>query len=44
MENPRGVSCGVSSVEVDGASLASGGGPLRLTDDGATHSVRVVLG
>ena len=44
VENPRGVSRGVSSVEVDGALLASGGGPLRLADDGATHSVRVVLG
>ena len=44
VENPRGVSRGVSSVEVDGAPPASGGGPLRLTDDGATHSVRVVLG
>jgi len=44
VENPLGVSRGVSIVEVDGASPASGGGPLRLTDDGATHSVRVVLG
>ena len=44
VENPRGVSRGVSSVEVDGTPLASGGGPLRLTDDGATHKVRVVLG
>jgi cyclic beta-1,2-glucan synthetase len=44
VENPRGVSRGVSSVEVDGASMASAGGPLRLADDGATHSIRVVLG
>jgi cyclic beta-1,2-glucan synthetase len=44
VENPRGVSRGVSSVEVDGAAPVSGGAPLRLTDDGATHSVRVVLG
>jgi cyclic beta-1,2-glucan synthetase len=44
VENPRGISRGVSSVEVDGASPAAGGGPIRLTDDGATHSVRVVLG
>jgi len=44
VENPRGVSRGVSSVEVDGASPASGSGPLRLTDDGVTHKVRVVLG
>jgi cyclic beta-1,2-glucan synthetase len=44
VENPRGVSRGVSSVEVDGTAPVSGGGPLRLTDDGATHKVRVVLG
>ena len=44
VENLRGVSRGVSSVEVDGAAPASGLGPLRLIDDGATHSVRVVLG
>jgi len=44
VENPRGVSRGVSSVEVDGTAPASGLGPLRLIDDGATHSVRVVLG
>jgi cyclic beta-1,2-glucan synthetase len=44
VENPRGVSRGVSSVEVDGAAPVAGGAPIRLTDDGATHSVRVVLG
>jgi cyclic beta-1,2-glucan synthetase len=44
VENPRGVSRGVSRVEVDGTPLASGGSPLQLTDDGATHNVRVVLG
>jgi len=44
VENPRGVSRGVSIVEVDGARPVSGGGPLWLTDDGATHKVRVVLG
>ena len=44
VENPRGVSRGVSSVKVDGAAPGSGLGPLRLTDDDATHLVRVVLG
>jgi cyclic beta-1,2-glucan synthetase len=44
VENPLGVSRGVSNVEVDGAAPVSGGGSLRLTDDGATHKVRVVLG
>ena len=43
VENPHGVMRGVSSVELDGASL---GGVMQvpLTDDGATHHVRVVLG
>ena len=44
VENPRGVSRGVSSVEVDGAPPDTGLGPLRLTDDGAIRKVRVVLG
>ena len=44
VENPRGVSRGVSSVEVDGAPPDSGLGPLRLVDDGAIRKVRVVLG
>jgi cyclic beta-1,2-glucan synthetase len=44
VENPSGVSRGISSVEVDGACPATGLGPLRLTDDGAVHKVRVVLG
>jgi cyclic beta-1,2-glucan synthetase len=43
VENPQGLSRGVSSVTVDGADL-SVGGPLKLADDGATHSIRVVLG
>jgi cyclic beta-1,2-glucan synthetase len=43
VENPRGVSRGVSSVEVDGRSLV-GEPRIRLADDGKTHRVRVVLG
>jgi cyclic beta-1,2-glucan synthetase len=43
VENPQGLSRGVSSVTVDGADLGAGG-PLKLADDGATHSIRVVLG
>jgi cyclic beta-1,2-glucan synthetase len=43
VENPQGLSRAVSSVTVDGADL-SVGGPLKLADDGATHSIRVVLG
>jgi cyclic beta-1,2-glucan synthetase len=44
VENPRGVTRGVSTIEVDGEPLPSAGGALRLVDDGATHRVRVVLG
>jgi cyclic beta-1,2-glucan synthetase len=44
VENPHGVSRGVSSVELDGASLPGGGKHIQLADDGATHHVRVVLG
>jgi cyclic beta-1,2-glucan synthetase len=44
IENPRGVTRGISRVEADGTLLASGGASLPLTDDGATHRVRVVLG
>ncbi len=43
VENPRGVSRGVSSVEVDGVSL-DGDLAIVLADDGETHSVRVGLG
>ncbi|HLJ83525.1 MAG TPA: glucoamylase family protein [Candidatus Eremiobacteraceae bacterium] len=43
VENPRHVSLGVTSIEVDGRTLEVAG-PVILTDDGATHSIRVVLG
>jgi len=43
VENPRGVSRGVSSVEVDGVSLA-GDLSIRLVDDRKAHHVRIVLG
>ncbi|HWW76012.1 MAG TPA: protein ndvB, partial [Pyrinomonadaceae bacterium] len=42
VENPHGVCRGIASVEVDGAAQA--GEDIPLTDDGAKHSVRVVLG
>jgi hypothetical protein len=41
--NPHGVGRGVSSVELDGATLA-GGAHIPLADDSVTHHVRVVLG
>jgi cyclic beta-1,2-glucan synthetase len=44
VENPQGVSRGVASSELDGQALAAGSAAIPLTDDGATHRVRVVLG
>jgi cyclic beta-1,2-glucan synthetase len=44
VENPQRVARGVSSVELDGAPLASGNMRIQLADDGVTHHVRVVLG
>jgi cyclic beta-1,2-glucan synthetase len=44
VENPRGVTRGISTIEVDGTPLPAGNGTLRLIDDGATHRVLVVLG
>ncbi len=43
VENPKRVSRGVASCELDGTTL-SGGTAIPLADDGATHQVRVVLG
>ena len=43
VENPRGVSRGVSSVEVDGVFL-TGDLSIGLVDDRTIHRVRVVLG
>jgi cyclic beta-1,2-glucan synthetase len=44
VENPRGVSRGVASAELDGSRLEGEGARIPLADDGATHRVRVVLG
>jgi cyclic beta-1,2-glucan synthetase len=44
VENPRGVSRGVATVELDGQALTDDGAAIPLADDGATHRVRVVLG
>jgi cyclic beta-1,2-glucan synthetase len=43
VENPQGVARGVSTVEVDGMSLAVHAG-IPLADDQKTHRVRIVLG
>ncbi len=51
VENPQGVSQGVVTAYLDeraaadgGATLADGAAVIPLVDDGATHTVRVVLG
>jgi len=44
VENPRGVSRGVSGVELDGKPLAQRSAQIALTDDSVTHRVRIVLG
>ena len=44
VENPQGVTRGVTTMEVDGRPVDSAGGTLHLSDDGATRHVRVVLG
>jgi cyclic beta-1,2-glucan synthetase len=43
VENPQGVSRGVSSVEIDGVLLDDPAG-IGLAADGKTHRIRVVLG
>jgi cyclic beta-1,2-glucan synthetase len=43
VENPHGVTRGVSAVILDGQVLVDGAA-IPLADDGATHQVRLVLG
>jgi cyclic beta-1,2-glucan synthetase len=44
VENPHGATRGISSIEIDGKTLASGVNEIELADDGMTHLVRVILG
>ena len=44
VENPRGVTRGVTSVELDGAALPETPAQIPLSNDGAAHRVHVVLG
>ena len=44
VENPHGVTRGISRVEIDGVPAEGGRAALPLVDDGATHHVRVWLG
>jgi cyclic beta-1,2-glucan synthetase len=44
VENPKGVSRGVSRLELDGQPLPDGSKSVQLADDAASHRIRVVLG
>ena len=44
VSNPDGVSRGVVRAELDGIALPGNEARVPLTDDGATHRVRVLLG
>ena len=44
VENPRGVCCGITHVELDGQPLSEGPIRVPLRDDGVTHRIRAVLG
>jgi cyclic beta-1,2-glucan synthetase len=43
VENPRGVSRGVSRIELDGKLLQGNPALISLSDDGTTHLVRVIM-
>jgi cyclic beta-1,2-glucan synthetase len=44
VENPNGVSSGVSRAELDGKALTAGAARINLKDDGIIHRIRVQLG
>ncbi len=44
VDNPRGVTRGVTAATLDGTALAGPGAVIPLADDGATHRVHIVLG
>ena len=44
IENPRAVTRGVTSLELDGVMVPEATRQIDLVDDGGTHRVRVVLG
>jgi cyclic beta-1,2-glucan synthetase len=44
VENPRGVTRGISTIAVDGIALPSPDARIPLIGDGTTRRVRVVLG
>ena len=44
VENPQGVCGGIQLAILDGKTLPKGQADIPLTDDGATHRIRIVLG
>jgi cyclic beta-1,2-glucan synthetase len=44
VENPLGISSGVTRVELDGEALTPVTGRIGLKDDGVIHRIRIVLG
>ena len=44
VENPQGVCGGIQLVILDGETLPKSQAGIPLTDDGAIHSIRIVLG
>ena len=44
VENPRSVSSGIELALLDGEALLKNDAGIPLTDDGATHQIRIVLG
>jgi cyclic beta-1,2-glucan synthetase len=44
VENPHGASRGVARIDLDGAPLPGAPAQIPLSDDGAAHRVRVIMG
>lgn len=44
VENPRGVSRRLVSLQLDGVTLPANQGRVPLVDDGTTHQVHAVVG
>lgn len=44
VENPKGLSGGIQLASLDGKTLSEGTSGIPLTDDGATHQIRIILG
>jgi cyclic beta-1,2-glucan synthetase len=44
IENPSGVSVGVSAIRLDGTRLADGVDSVTLNDDGRLHTLVIRLG